>query len=639
MLKKVLILALCFGISEFFAQRPSEEDLINVISSSENDSIKGDAFYKLSQLVKFRDIQLARSYSDSGAALFQKIGDDIRFREHDYLEGVLRYSEGDLDGSEEIGVKYYDWTVESNNDIRRSYALTLLAKVKREKGEYGEAINYAVEGMEVSNTRGYAQDVGYYATELGNIYSTLRQWDLSKTYFEKAYEVAQSTNYPIAEAVSLRNLGENAIESGDFEKAKEYFNKSIDIDSQLDYRIGLSRSHRNLGHLYEKQGEIEKSLEYYEKALTYIQGTNNNVDLASIHLGLAKTQLLKSNLRETKINIDKCYEYGALTNSLQFSSDLFLLESQYYEKRGNTSMALSKAREYEKSYQELLNEKVSNEVTGMNVRYETEQKEKEIELLNSKNDIAELELKASNRLNLAFGLGLGLVGLFSFFLFGLYQKIQLQNRIISKALSEKDILLREIHHRVKNNLQFVSSLLNLQSRHVEDEKALSALKEGQNRVKSMAIIHQNLYQEERLTAIDMKDYFEKLTSSLFSSYNIAPDKIRLEMDIENVNLDVNSVIPIGLIVNELISNSLKHAFPSDREGVIKVILTEKNEEMILEVADNGVGMDPSVHGKFKESFGYRLINAFQSQLNADLDIQSEVGTIVKMRIKDYQKVA
>ena len=134
------------------------------------------------------------------------------------------------------------------------------------------------------------------------------------------------------------------------------------------------------------------------------------------------------------------------------------------------------------------------------------------------------------------------------------------------------MLLREIHRRVKNNLQVVSSLLRLQSRHVHDQQAHEALLEGRNRVNSMALIHQYLYREEDITKISADEYIEKLATTLYKSYNISDKQIKFKANIDPIKLDVDTAIPVGLILNELITNALKHAFPNKREGILEVSL-------------------------------------------------------------------
>ena len=269
-----------------------------------------------------------------------------------------------------------------------------------------------------------------------------------------------------------------------------------------------------------------------------------------------------------------------------------------------------------------------------------DQKEKQIE-------IQELKLlQASNQrrtyILLMSLLGLGVLSLVGF----LYSKnrtnkiLNQQKDQIQKSLDEKEILLREIHHRVKNNLQVISSLLKLQSRTVDDAAALSALQEGQNRVKSMALIHQNLYQEDNLTGVDVKDYFEKLTRHLFDSYKVSKDNIDLQLDICDIRLDVDTVIPLGLILNELISNALKYAFDQTEKGILSIRLVESTDQLILQVEDNGKGLQ-EVRQNVEDatSFGYSMIHTFADQLDGKLEFRSEKGTKVSLTLREYPKVA
>ena len=218
------------------------------------------------------------------------------------------------------------------------------------------------------------------------------------------------------------------------------------------------------------------------------------------------------------------------------------------------------------------------------------------------------------------------------------KELRSKNKIINEAMLEKDTLLREIHHRVKNNLQIVSSILSLQGRYSNDPKIESAIREGKDRVKSMSLIHQNLYQKDNLTGVDVQDYFTKLFRSLFTSYNIEPEKIKLTLDIAPLNLDVDTIVPIGLVVNELVSNALKHAFPEGRQGVINVRLKEANDHIILTVQDDGIGLN-SDELEDSDSMGYTLIDTFKNKLNAEVEIDGNSGTKITLQIKKYKKVA
>jgi two-component sensor histidine kinase len=197
--------------------------------------------------------------------------------------------------------------------------------------------------------------------------------------------------------------------------------------------------------------------------------------------------------------------------------------------------------------------------------------------------------------------------------------------------------MKEIHHRVKNNLQVVSSLLSLQSNYIKDEQALDAVNDSRNRVQSMALIHQNLYQENNLTGIDVQDYIGKLCDNLFTSYNIHPGKIKLIKEIEPLNLDVDIVVPVGLILNELITNSLKYGFSNDQpRNMIKVILKDAEGTLQLAVYDNGKGLPQHISSEENVSFGFKMIDAFLKKLNGTIRRYNEEGARTEIEIPGYK---
>ncbi len=194
---------------------------------------------------------------------------------------------------------------------------------------------------------------------------------------------------------------------------------------------------------------------------------------------------------------------------------------------------------------------------------------------------------------------------------------------ISQSLQEKVILLQEIHHRVKNNLQVISSLLNLQSNYVDDEKALEVFRESRNRVKTMALIHERLYQSKDLNKIDFGNYLQSLCHDLFSSYNISESKIKLKIDAGGIFFEIDTAIICGLIVNELVSNSLKHAFPGSKKGEINVILNEENKIYFLKVIDNGVGFPSEINFTECNTLGLRLVSTLTEQLGGNISLNRE----------------
>jgi len=195
------------------------------------------------------------------------------------------------------------------------------------------------------------------------------------------------------------------------------------------------------------------------------------------------------------------------------------------------------------------------------------------------------------------------------------------------SLREKEVLLREIHHRVKNNLQVVQSLLNLQARKIKDPQALSVFKQSQDRIRSISLVHEKLYQSPDLARIDMADYLRNLSIGLFHSSRVNPDTVKLKVEVEEVQVGIEKAVPLGLIINELISNGLKHAFPGGRTGEIRVGLAPVDEGMIrLTVGDNGIGFPRDVDFRKTDSMGFQVVMALVQQLEGTIGYHQEVGT-------------
>ena len=203
---------------------------------------------------------------------------------------------------------------------------------------------------------------------------------------------------------------------------------------------------------------------------------------------------------------------------------------------------------------------------------------------------------------------------------------------IQASLKEKEILLQEIHHRVKNNLQVIYSLLNLQSGYIKDEQALQSFKESQNRIKSIALIHENLYHTNNISQINFAEYVQELVVNLFYAYGVNSAVISLKVNVEDILLSVDKAIPCGLIINELVSNCIKHAFPLGRSGEVCVFMIRPNQnnKVTLTVRDNGVGFPKNIDFRNPESLGLQLVNTLASQLKGKIKLNCNKITEFKL---------
>ena len=222
------------------------------------------------------------------------------------------------------------------------------------------------------------------------------------------------------------------------------------------------------------------------------------------------------------------------------------------------------------------------------------------------------------------------------------ERKKMEKDLIS-SIEEKSVLLKEIHHRVKNNMQIISSLLSLQKNYVDDPEAVNVLKESQNRVKSMSMIHENLYQSQKFTKVNLSDYIKKLVLNLFYSYAIEESRAIHIIEVEDVMLNIETAVPCGLIISELVSNSLKYAFPQDsmptdeffeRRGELKITLKQINDSFELIVGDNGIGIPENIDFKNTNSLGLQLVNNLVDQIDGEIEFDNTCGTKFKIVFKE-----
>jgi two-component sensor histidine kinase len=280
----------------------------------------------------------------------------------------------------------------------------------------------------------------------------------------------------------------------------------------------------------------------------------------------------------------------------------------------------------------------------LQIQYETEKKDKNIQLLTEQDLLQRAKIEQSEFVQKII---LGGTILLVIILSLLYNGFRLKQRINKKLesqqkeiyeknkslqhlLDEKEWLLKEIHHRVKNNLQTVMSLLSSQSAYLQNDAALTAIQDSQHRVHAMSLIHQKLYNSDDVSNIDMPAYIRELIEYMRDCFNTG-QRIRFEINIVPLELDVSQAVPLGLILNEAITNAIKYAFPNDREGIINILLEHiLNNQYLLTISDNGVGMPVHSDEKRAGSLGLSLIKGLSEDLDGSFTLEHQNGTVLKI---------
>lgn len=388
----------------------------------------------------------------------------------------------------------------------------------------------------------------------------------------------------------------------------------------------IAKCHVMLGNYEDAVPLLQSSIETLAKS-PYNKDKNEVVDNT---LFLAEANLQMERFTEAKKHLDAEFDNITVIQTIKKNS----LLAAFYDKvenYKNSSIYYKRNERIKDSLAKKQSALIKQQLVTIVANEDLENSQRLIDEQKKINELARSEMKAKDeRINLVFisliFTLLGFAGLVYAYLKSIKNQrlIAEQKHIIENSLVEKDSLLKEIHHRVKNNLQMVSSLLSLQTKNTRSKAAIVALEEGKSRVKAMALIHQKLYQNDDLSVIEMQGYIESLINSVQSVYKKGGHNISITIDAEGTELDIDRAIPFGLILNELVSNSFKYAFPdNDENGKIYIHLRKNGDQGYFEYTDNGVGLPEDSDERAHSSMGLRLINRLVNQLQSKLNVDRD----------------
>ena len=528
-----------------------------------------------------------------------------------------------------------------DNDLFSEYAM--LALNYRLQGNYKNALAYALAAEKISGTIDVdGKWLSIIHNLLGTIYSELKFYDKSVEYYKKAIAIAKENN----DAEGVNSITLNTAH-GLHSRGKETEALAI-LDNSYKYYHG-DKCNIEYPSLYIL---IYTSLKKYQKARPFfelLQECDNNQYKGEKNLEQEKkyyamiTFLLKTgNADKTYIYIDKLKELVRKNNDLfnlsQFEKTYFEVDSA----TGNYLGAIRHLKNYKRLNDSLFNMNSNKQFASLQLKYETEKKDKNIRLLTQKSELQQAKLENEAFIRYIFIGSLVILCIILGLLYNRYcmkrktnvmleakrKEINRKNKKLQQLVDEKEWLLKEIHHRVKNNLQIVISLLNTQSAYLDNEDALEAIQNSQHRMHAMSLIHQKLYQTENLSSIDMSWYIKDLAGYLKDSFD-NDNKIKFNLNLLPVELDVAQAVPLGLILNEAISNAIKYAFP-DRKGIITILLEKRDEHYFLEISDNGVGLPKNYAPGENDSLGMNLMTGLAEQLDGNFSIQSDEGVTISI---------
>lgn len=548
-----------------------------------------------------------------------------------------------------------------------------------------EALRTAEEALALAQRTGNTLAEAWSLSVIGNI--RIRQGNLPEALRAhlQALELYEFLENEEGIAASLDNVGHVYQWQGNTEQTMHYSIRALEIYENMNDQEGIARLHNNMGRTLIGVGLYEESIHHLEKALFFakeISSDSNQTSAVTANLGLAlaylgnheealkylhqsndlSKQIGHEHLQSIVANrLSRSYlAIGHIELALSFSEQSLALAQKInnpyyiiysYETIANiyaTQDDYQNAYEYQILYAELrdniYSDQIINDISDLRLQYEMTNVEQQVENLRQQNHIHRLQ--SQQRQNVLLG-GLGVLVLMTGFSINRYRLKKKANHLLTSKneqikgiLEEKELLIKEIHHRVKNNLQVLSSMLRLQTQSLESPAALEAMQDMQTRVSSMTLLHQELYGEYASTHVPMQGYVEKLSQHLLRAFNTEEGYVHCFVHAHDVQLNADTAMPLGLILNELISNALKHAFPDARNGIIQIHLNRSKEDgwYELAVSDNGVGC--SADNVLEESGqdGLTLLQVMTHQLHGTLRrIDDGEGVAYSIRFKEKEE--
>ncbi len=541
---------------------------------------------------------------------------------------------------------------------------------------YSKALEYFLNALKI---REEIKDQAISSTlnNLGNVFLRLNNYNKALENYLRALKLKEELKDKRAIASTLNNIGNVYLEKGNYEKALFYYDRALSINEELGNKKRIASTLNNIGIVYEYLNKSDLTMDFYSRSLKIKKEVGDKYGIANAYKNIGNLYYERKMYDKSLECLEQALLYATKIEAKNIEKDIHEILSNLYFARKDFKEAFKHKAVYSDIKDSIFNESTSEKIAEMQTNYETEKTEKENELLLKDNLIYKLQLEKENLTRLRLYMILVVVLSLSLIVYYRYKSKNRENLLLEKAknsleekvklrtvelansnvelkneidvrkkaekaindsLKEKEVMLKEIHHRVKNNLQVISSMLNLQSYNEKNDSAkLSLFKNTQNRIYSMSLVHEKLYQSGNLAYIEFDKYIYSLVTYLLCSYRINTNRIKFISKIDDISLNINTAIPCGLLINELITNFIKHAFPGKTKGEIRIEMTSDNKKnYILIVRNNGVKFPDTIDINNPKTVGLELVRLLAKQLHSKIELDTSEGVSFTFRIKELK---
>lgn len=600
------------------------------------DTAKFQFFADSLRKIKYYNSKLPFEYAKKGIAMAEASNND-------YWSGRLKNT---------LGRYYVNTGVWDSSIVYLKSALIDLEKANKPRGlTYGhgllryaysmnndleKSLEHCFKKLKIHEDRNEELGIGATYNDIAGTYLVAKDYEEALVYAIKGKEILMRHKNILEQVRVTGKIGRCHLALGDFESALGFYNEAIEIAKLIKREATEVKSelYRDRSNLYLEMKQFENAQKDIENARALFKGKSNPSYLCELDYNEANILLKQGKFKAAKNIFLAVLANEQLDFVLSMDKTIYLKLSKTYAGLEQYDSTYFYQLEYEKISMSEKRQASKLEMEKLKAKYQIEQKEA---------TIAAQSAQLSQQRTIQW-LGLAFVSVLGLLLFQFYRNAKTRKRtsealektnvLLESKNQENEVLLKEIHHRVKNNLQTISSLLSLQSESITDQSALDAVAESRSRVASMGLIHQKLYQGDNLAAIEMKDYFKTIGSTIIESFGEKAAGVELEVTMSEIELNVDTAIPIGLITNELITNSLKHAFKKNGRGKISIQLEKGVDNLMqLVISDNGIFDASSAKEKEGAGFGSLLVNLLTTQLDGEIEQSTVDGTVTKIQFK------
>lgn len=514
-----------------------------------------------------------------------------------------------------------------------------MGTVSHYDNRFEASIEWLLKALEINQQRKDTHNIVLNMSEIAVNYLILndKPSETSKKWVEKAQLYAARAHDSTKVILRATSLGQYYMKSKNYRAALDGFLANLPyLYSIKKQNLALLNTYNNIGLMYQKLNLYDSAEVYFKKCEAIPASIIHNRSKAFSIINYAINDYLKGNangsIQKTKQGLSMMSHFKApqkVIDAYENLTNCYISLKQY-------DSALYYIRLKNELKDSVFSLELMGKVKAIETKFEIEKRDKEI----AEQNLFIAAQANKQRLTVFITVSIALILLLTLIAFFIIRK---KNRALSNSeeevkrnLEEKELLLGEIHHRVKNNLQLINGLLGLQLNQLTDEPAKKAISDSMNRVYAMSSIHQNLYKGKEFKDVEVAPYLKHLTETIFNS--LQANAIKVEYDIQSFSLPIDMMVPLGLITNELLTNVFKYAFIGRTDGKVRISFRQEGESVKLQVQDNGVGLSDS-HGDSKQGFGFRLIRSLARQLKAEFSILKDNGTkaelIIKLKVADF----